>query len=56
MKIDWEKVWKDYNDWFEQFGHKFCKKCKHRLYDYSEWDVQQKKIQQLVNKQLKDKK
>lgn len=43
MRIDWERVWNDFAEWYDA------------LFD-PEWDKQQEKIQQLVNNQLRSKK
>ena len=40
--IDWAKLWSDFEDWIES-----------RAYN-SEWEDQQKKIKQLVEKQLRE--
>ena len=40
MKINWNEIWKDFNDWFEKNN------C-------SVWSEQQEKIRQLVNEQLR---
>lgn len=42
-EINWDKVWKSFNRWFDYTAK-----------DYT-WETQVKKIQQLVEKQLKNK-
>lgn len=51
-KIDWEKIWKKFNNWIDRRDAPTCPKCGCSNYNYPEWDEQQKKIQQLINKQL----
>lgn len=54
--IDWKKVWKDFEVWFQDKDKvKHCKHCRTYISKAPSWEQQQKKIQQLVNKQLKNK-
>jgi len=56
MRIDWERVWKGFERWLKNREDGVCSKCNHMLSDYPDWEEQQKKIQQLVNNQLRSKK
>ncbi len=42
-KVNWEKVWKSFNRWFD-----------YKAKDYM-WETQSKKIEQIVERQLKRK-
>ena len=39
MKIDWKNIWKDFDTWFDKNEN-------------TEWEIQRKKIQVLVNKEI----
>lgn len=41
MKMNWERVWKSFNQWYDKHGQ------------VGNWEAQQKEIEKLVNKQLK---
>lgn len=51
MKINWERIWIDFDNWLSDFGRESCPSCGKLKKDYPDWTEQQKKIQQLVNKQ-----
>lgn len=52
-KISWIRVWDNFEKWMiEREDSGYCSKCGH-LTDYPEWEEQQKKIQQLVSRQLR---
>lgn len=55
MKVDWKKVWDDFDEWLEKKERPIkCSKCHHHDYNTPEWEEQQTKIKKLVNAQLKD--
>jgi hypothetical protein len=54
MKINWKKVWVEWEKWWsKKTKTKTCTLCGHSGIDIPEWEDQQKKIQQIVDKQLK---
>ena len=56
MRIDWDKVWNNFEKWMvkrEENG--LCFDCGH-MTDFPDWEEQQKRIQQIVNRQLRRKK
>jgi hypothetical protein len=58
MKIDWKKVWKEFEKWFDndtkiQGRNCFQKKPVAKTFHYKRIT---RRIEQLVNKQLKEKK
>lgn len=53
--IDWNKVWNEFNTWFNTQRKPPCKTCGQRnLLDHPEWEDQQDKIQKLVNAQVRE--
>ena len=48
MKINWKKVWKDFDKWLDKYRNE-CPHCKH-IEDSPEWDLQQAAIQRIINK------
>lgn len=54
MKINWTKLWEEYDLWWDNCKSKRCKTCRHILGDYPEWEDQAEKIEQLVNEQMKE--
>lgn len=55
MKIDWDKVWNNFEKWI-QSREDSCSFCGHSLINYPDWEEQQGRIQQIVNRQLRSKK
>jgi hypothetical protein len=53
MKINWGEILTEFDNWLSDFGRESCPTCNKLIKDYPDWVEQQKKIQQLVNKQLK---
>lgn len=52
-KLDWDKVWQAFEDWYRAGKPTACKHCGTRKYnEKDEWEVQQKAIQRIVNKEL----
>lgn len=52
-KLNWEKVWQDFENWYRADKPATCRHCgtrQHNLKD--EWETQQKAIQRIVNKEL----
>lgn len=55
-KIDWEKVWEDFETWITNPAKpKTCASCGNTKprYKDKEWEEQQAKIQKLVNAQIR---
>jgi hypothetical protein len=52
-KIDWKSLWKAFNKWYNG-KTEYCSECGRLKQGCSdkEWEDQQAKIQELVNKQL----
>lgn len=53
MKINWQKVWLAFDQWTESRDSKTCKTCHHTTHEYPDWDEQQRKIERLVNAQMR---
>jgi len=53
--IDWAQLWTDFDVWFNKDRCKRCKTCGHLEFNEPDWGQQMRKIQRLVNKQLKEK-
>lgn len=56
MPNEWEKIWEQFDDWYvEQTKEIRCGACGHtHTKDAPPWYLQQKKIQQLVDKGPED--
>lgn len=54
-KADWNWVWTQYDKWWEGNQSEDCETCKQLVSYTPDWDEQQYKIQELVNKRLKHK-
>lgn len=53
-KLNWKLVWEQFDQWASsREDNKRCKTCGESTTDFPEWGEQQKKIQQLVDKQLR---
>ena len=53
--IDWKKLKIKFDDWFDGFRQTKCETCGQiNLKDAPEWKDQFKKIQQLVNAQVRE--
>ena len=55
MRIDWQQLWDEFDDWAQEDRSKHCGKCGHTERNYPEWEDQQKKIEKLVSRALKEK-
>ena len=53
MKINWEKLWIDFDEWANNPPTETCKTCKHTPFNEYDWFDQQRKIEQLVAAQLR---
>jgi hypothetical protein len=54
-KIDWKKVWIKFDEWISTKGKSTrCKTCDHSESNFPDWEEQQRKIQQLVNAQVRE--
>lgn len=55
MKINWPKIWEDFNEWLDRKERvTVCKSCTHRSHNTPDWEDQQCKIQRLVNDQVRE--
>lgn len=54
MKIDWKRIWEKFDIQIENRKSKKCRTCGHTDYNFSDWEDQQRKIQQLVNAQVRE--
>lgn len=52
-KINWKEIWSDFDKWIDNHKRPCCDKCGKINYNHPEWEDQQKKIQQLVNKKIR---
>jgi len=50
IKLNWKQIWKEQDAWYLK-ADKACKDCGRT--EAPEWDAQQRKIQRLVNVQIK---
>lgn len=55
MKINWSKLWRDFDEWYEKSQPQPCESCGHKDLSEKEWDDQQAYIQRLVSAQLRGK-
>lgn len=51
-RIDWKRVWKDFDSWCESRQGDLCPECKRNRGEYPDWEEQMRRIQKLVNKQI----
>jgi hypothetical protein len=51
-QIDWPLVWEHFDKWIDEKEEGKCSKCKSILGYMPEWDDQQKKIKELVERQM----
>lgn len=56
MKIDWNKVWDNFERWLQSTEDNSCSLCGQSIKSYPDWGEQQRRIQQIVNRQLRRKK
>jgi hypothetical protein len=52
-KVSWIKVWDDFEEWIQEFGHEHCPACGQLEDNYPDAYEQQEKIRELVEKHLK---
>jgi len=59
MKLEWDAIWDEFNKWYQASATKHhCADCKQEhilTTEYAEWEDQQKAIQRIVTKHMRQK-
>ncbi len=54
-RINWKKIWDDFDMWLDELTDcPGCKTCGNSEHRFPKWEVQQEKIKELVNSQMKE--
>ena len=54
LKVNWEKLWEDFEEWHTKNDTRTCKECGQSRRDLMpEWEDQMKKIKRLVDSQIR---